>query len=87
MAIFNEKQLEELLLDKKQMRPHLKACLLDGQMRQKSHIPCKKRAIRNKNRRMKELESFCTCRQPEFGNMISCDDRVRRVVSPVMHKW
>jgi hypothetical protein len=31
MAIFNEMQPEELLLDEKQMRPHLEACLLDGQ--------------------------------------------------------
>ena len=33
MAIFNEMRPEELLFDEKHMRPHLKACLLDGQMR------------------------------------------------------
>ena len=71
MAIFNEMRPEELLFDEKHMRPHLKACLLDGQMR---HFPCKKRFIKNRTRRVEELEVFCTCRQFEYGNMISCDE-------------
>ena len=51
------------------MRPHLKTCLLDGQMR---HFPCKKRSIKNQTRKAEKLEVLCNCRPPEYGNMFSC---------------
>ena len=71
MAICNEMLPEELLFDERMMRPHLESCLKDGQMR---HFPCKKRSTRSKVRKQEKLEVFCMCRQPEYGNMISCDE-------------
>ena len=74
MVICNEMP-EELIasymFDEKQVRPHLKSCLLDGRMR---HFPCKKRSIKSKTRKV--VEMFCTCRQLEYSyrNMISCDE-------------
>jgi hypothetical protein len=59
-------QPEELPLDEKQMRPHLKAYRLDGQI---NACSLQKESHQEPNQKG---EVFCTCRQPEFGNMISC---------------
>ena len=71
MAICNGQKPEEQNFEREKMREHLRICLEMGVMR---HFPARPHVVKDATKKRETVNVFCSCRLPEDGHMIACEN-------------